>query len=37
MKKILSLLLAAVMLVGMVSTLSGCGNKNAEIRIYVGD
>ncbi len=37
MKKILSLLLVAVMLVGMVSTLSGCGKKNAEIRIYVGD
>ena len=37
MKKILSLLLVAVMLVGMVSTLSGCGKKNADIRIYVGD
>lgn len=37
MKKILSLLLATVMLVGMVSTLAGCGKKDAEIRIYLGD
>lgn len=37
MKKFLSLLLVAVMLVGMVSTLSGCGKKDAEIRIYIGD
>ncbi|MBE6567519.1 MAG: hypothetical protein E7657_02535 [Ruminococcaceae bacterium] len=37
MKKIVSLLLVAVMLVGMIGTLSGCGKKNAEIRIYVGD
>ena len=37
MKKFLSLLLAAVMLVGMVSTLAGCGKKDAEIRIYIGD
>ena len=37
MKKILSLLLATVMLVGMVSSLAGCGKKDAEIRIYLGD
>ncbi len=37
MKKILSLLLAAVMLFGVIATLSGCGKKNAEIRIYIGD
>ena len=37
MKKIISLLLVTVMLVGMVGTLAGCGKKNAEIRIYIGD
>ncbi|MBR2385556.1 MAG: hypothetical protein IKA99_08130 [Clostridia bacterium] len=37
MKRILSLLLVAVMLVGMVGTLAGCGKKDAEIRIYIGD
>jgi len=37
MKKILSLLLVASMLFGMIATLSGCGKKDAEIRIYLGD
>ncbi len=37
MKKILSLLLALVMLIGAVSMLSSCGKKNSEIRVYLGD
>ena len=37
MKKILSLILAAVMLFGVVASLSGCGKKDATIRIYLGD
>lgn len=37
MKKILSLLLAVVMLVGVIGTMSGCGKKDAQIRIYIGD
>lgn len=40
MKKIISLLLTAVMLFGMVSVLSACGapkNPGAEIAVYLGD
>ena len=37
MKKILSLLLAAIMLVGLVGSFASCGKKDAEIAIYVGD
>ena len=37
MKKFLSLLLATVMLVSALFTLAGCGKKDAEIRIYLGD
>ena len=37
MKKIISLLLAVVLLVGAVGSLSACGKKDSEIRIYLGD
>ena len=35
MKKIISLLLAAVLLFGSVATLSSCGKKDAEIVVYL--
>lgn len=35
MKKIISLLLAAVLLLGTVATFSSCGKKNAEIAVYL--
>ena len=37
MKRIISLLLVTVMLLGAVSSLSSCGKKDSEIRIYIGD
>lgn len=37
MKKILCLILAVSMLFGAMGTLAGCGKKDAEIRIYLGD
>ncbi len=35
MKRIISLLLAAVLLLGTVATFSSCGKKNAEIAVYL--
>ena len=37
MKKILSLLLAVTMLVGLIASFTSCGKKDAEIAIYLGD
>ena len=37
MKKIVSLLLVVVMLIGVTATLSSCNKKGAEIKIYLGD
>ena len=37
MKKILCLFLVAVMLLVSLGTLSGCGKKESEIRVYLGD
>ncbi len=37
MKKIVSLLLVVVMLLGVSATLSSCNKKDAEIRVYLGD
>ncbi len=37
MKKIVSLLLVAVMLFGVAASLSSCNKKGAEIKVYLGD
>ena len=37
MKKILSLVLAAVLLLGVVAGMASCGKEDTEIRIYLGD
>ncbi len=37
MKKILSLVLATVLLLGIVGSMASCGKKDTEIRIYLGD
>lgn len=37
MKKIVSLLLVAVMLFGTAASLSSCNKKGAEIKVYLGD
>lgn len=37
MKKIISLVLATVLLLGIVGSMAGCGKKDTEIRIYLGD
>lgn len=37
MKKIVSLVLATVLLLGIVVSMASCGKKDTEIRIYLGD
>ena len=37
MKKIISLLLVVVMLIGVTASLSSCNKKGAEIKVYLGD